>query len=44
MQPKGIVPVTKELDDISYVCPKCGVESRVQWLHFDCELTGASHA
>ncbi len=27
MQPKSIVPVTRELDDISYVCPKCGAAS-----------------
>src|SRR6266516_5390128 len=25
MQPKGAAPVTRELDDISYACPKCGV-------------------
>ena len=28
MQPKGAEPVTSELDDISYVCPKCGVETK----------------
>ncbi len=28
MQPKSIVPVTRELDDISYVCPKCGAETK----------------
>ena len=28
MDPKGIVPVTRELDDISYVCPKCGAETK----------------
>ncbi len=28
MQPKGIVPVTSELDDISYVCPKCSTETK----------------
>ena len=28
MQPKGIVPVTSELDDISYVCPKCSAETK----------------
>ena len=28
MQPKGAAPVTRELDDISYVCPKCGVETK----------------
>jgi hypothetical protein len=25
---KGSVPVTKELDDISYVCPNCGAETK----------------
>jgi hypothetical protein len=28
MQPKGAAPVTRELDDISYVCPKCGAETK----------------
>jgi hypothetical protein len=28
MQPKGVAPVTRELDDISYVCPKCGAETK----------------
>ncbi len=28
MQPKGAAPGTRELDDISYVCPKCGVETK----------------
>jgi RNase P subunit RPR2 len=27
MSPKGAVPVTRELDDVSYVCPKCGAET-----------------
>ncbi len=26
--PKGAAPVTRELDDISYVCPKCGAETK----------------
>jgi len=25
---EGTVPVTRELDDISYVCPKCGTETK----------------
>ena len=29
MQPKGAAPVTRELDDVNYACPKCGAESRV---------------
>jgi hypothetical protein len=33
MQPRGIVPVTRELDDISYVCAsyvcaRCGAETK----------------
>jgi DNA-directed RNA polymerase subunit RPC12/RpoP len=28
MDPKASVPVTKELDDISYVCPKCRAETK----------------
>ena len=28
MQPKGAAPVTRELDDISYTCPKCGAETK----------------
>ncbi len=28
MEPKGSAPVTRELDDISYVCPKCGAETK----------------
>ncbi len=28
MQPKGSAPVTRELDDISYTCPKCGAETK----------------
>jgi len=28
MRPKGAAPVTRELDDISYVCPKCGAETK----------------
>ncbi len=28
MQPKGVAPVTRELDDISYVCPKCRTETK----------------
>jgi len=28
MEPKGAAPVTRELDDISYVCPKCGAETK----------------
>jgi predicted amidophosphoribosyltransferase len=27
MDPKGSAPVTRELDDIGYVCPKCGAET-----------------
>jgi RNase P subunit RPR2 len=27
MSPKGAVPVTRELDDVIYVCPKCGAET-----------------
>jgi hypothetical protein len=27
MQPKEAVPATRELDDITYVCPKCGAET-----------------
>jgi hypothetical protein len=27
MGPNGSVPVTRELDDITYVCPKCGAET-----------------
>jgi hypothetical protein len=23
-----VVPVTRELDDINYVCPKCGAETK----------------
>jgi predicted nucleic acid-binding Zn ribbon protein len=28
MQPNGSVPVTRELDDVTYVCPKCGAETK----------------
>ena len=28
MDPNGIVPVTRELDDVSYACPKCGAETK----------------
>ena len=28
MDPKGAVPVTRELDDITYICPKCSVETK----------------
>jgi hypothetical protein len=28
MQPRGIVPVTRELDDISYVCLGCDAETK----------------
>jgi hypothetical protein len=28
MQPKGAAPVTRELEDITYVCPKCGAETK----------------
>jgi hypothetical protein len=28
MRRKGSVPVTKELDDVSYVCPKYGAETK----------------
>jgi predicted RNA-binding Zn-ribbon protein involved in translation (DUF1610 family) len=28
MEPKGAAPVTRELDDVSYVCPKCGAETK----------------
>jgi predicted RNA-binding Zn-ribbon protein involved in translation (DUF1610 family) len=28
MRPTGSVPVTSELDDVSYVCPKCGAETK----------------
>ena len=28
MDPKGNVPVTRELDDVTYVCPKCGAETK----------------
>jgi predicted RNA-binding Zn-ribbon protein involved in translation (DUF1610 family) len=28
MDPTRAVPVTRELDDIGYVCPKCGAETK----------------
>jgi predicted RNA-binding Zn-ribbon protein involved in translation (DUF1610 family) len=28
MEPKAAAPVTRELDDISYECPKCGAETK----------------
>ncbi len=28
MDAKAIVPATEELDDIVYVCPRCGVETK----------------
>jgi RNase P subunit RPR2 len=28
MQPKGNMPVTRELYDISYICPKCGAKTK----------------
>ena len=28
MEPNGSAPVTRELDDVSYVCPKCGAETK----------------
>ncbi len=28
MNPKAIVPITRDLDDITYVCPKCGAETK----------------
>jgi hypothetical protein len=28
MQPRGIVPVTRKLDDISYVCLRCDAETK----------------
>jgi len=28
MDPNGSVPVTRELDDITYACPKCGAETK----------------
>jgi rubredoxin len=28
MQPKGSMPVTRELYDISYICPKCGAKTK----------------
>jgi hypothetical protein len=28
MGPTRSVPVTRELDDIGYVCPKCGAETK----------------
>ncbi len=28
MQPIGVAPVTRELDDISYVCRKCSTETK----------------
>jgi len=28
MDPKGAAPVTRELDDISYVCPRSGAETK----------------
>ena len=32
MDPKGSVPVTKELDDINYVCPKCHASYAGNWV------------
>jgi DNA-directed RNA polymerase subunit RPC12/RpoP len=28
MEPKGIVPITRELDDVSYMCSKCSAETK----------------
>jgi predicted RNA-binding Zn-ribbon protein involved in translation (DUF1610 family) len=28
MDPKSIAPVTRELDDVVYICPKCGAETK----------------
>jgi hypothetical protein len=28
MEPKGSEPVTRELDNVSYVCPKCCTETK----------------
>jgi len=28
MDPNGKEPVTRELDDVSYVCAKCGTETK----------------
>ena len=28
MQPKDATPATRELDDVTYVCPKCGAETK----------------
>jgi hypothetical protein len=28
MEPKGIEPTTEALDDIVYVCPRCGTETK----------------
>jgi hypothetical protein len=28
MEPNGSAPVTKELDDVTYLCPKCGAETK----------------
>jgi predicted RNA-binding Zn-ribbon protein involved in translation (DUF1610 family) len=28
MDPKGSVPVTRELADVTYVCPRCGAETK----------------
>ncbi len=28
MEPKSSAPVTRELDDISYACSKCGAETK----------------
>jgi DNA-directed RNA polymerase subunit RPC12/RpoP len=28
MERRGAAPVTRELDDISYVCPSCGAETK----------------
>jgi len=28
MEPKGAAPVTRELDDITYVCPRCRAETK----------------
>jgi hypothetical protein len=28
MHPRGLEPVTRELDDVTYVCPKCSAETK----------------
>ena len=28
MKPTDATPVTRQLDDVIYVCPKCGTETR----------------